>query len=113
MSEEYTCIECENLYDERDGDTDERLCDKCGCQIYEEPTTADEFNKPYLEEKNRNDKLLKYLSKRLEMGQIKYGKSIPRDDGREWVKEALEEILDAMVYVGNVLLTIQEDKENG
>ena len=36
MAEEYTCIECENLYNDRDGDTDERLCNKCGCQIYEE-----------------------------------------------------------------------------
>ena len=59
MAEEYTCIECENLYDDRDGDTDERICNKCGCQIYEElpkdeklvfeeqfePTTADEHNK--------------------------------------------------------------------
>jgi hypothetical protein len=92
------------------------LCDRCidiDLEVLESSTTADEFNKPYLEEKNRNDKLLEYLGKRLEMGQLKYGKSIPRDDGREWVKEALEEILDAMVYVGNVLLTIQEDKENG
>jgi DNA-directed RNA polymerase subunit RPC12/RpoP len=36
MAEEYTCIECENLYDDMDGDTDERICNKCGCQIYEE-----------------------------------------------------------------------------
>ena len=36
MAEEYTCIECENLYNDMDGDTDERLCNKCGCQIYEE-----------------------------------------------------------------------------
>ena len=26
---EYTCIECENLYDDTDGDTDERMCNKC------------------------------------------------------------------------------------
>ena len=50
MSESYTCIECENLYDDTDGDTDERLCDKCGCQIYEEPTTADEYNKEWLDD---------------------------------------------------------------
>ena len=36
MAEEYTCIECENLYNDMDGDTDERICNKCGCQIYEE-----------------------------------------------------------------------------
>ena len=29
MAEEYTCIECEHLYDDRDGDTDERMCNKC------------------------------------------------------------------------------------
>jgi len=34
MSEEYTCIECENLYDDTDGDTDERMCNKCLDKIY-------------------------------------------------------------------------------
>ena len=34
MSESYTCIECENLYDDTDGDTDERMCDKCLDNIY-------------------------------------------------------------------------------
>jgi DNA-directed RNA polymerase subunit RPC12/RpoP len=29
MAEEYTCIECEELYDDTDGDTDERMCNKC------------------------------------------------------------------------------------
>ena len=29
MAEEYTCIECEELYDDNDGDTDERMCIKC------------------------------------------------------------------------------------
>jgi hypothetical protein len=36
MAEEYTCIECENLYDDRDGDTDERMCNKCLNKIYDE-----------------------------------------------------------------------------
>jgi hypothetical protein len=26
---EFTCIECETLYDDTDGDTDERMCNKC------------------------------------------------------------------------------------
>jgi len=26
---EYTCIECETLYDDTDGDTDERMCNRC------------------------------------------------------------------------------------
>ena len=36
MTEEYTCIECENLYDDTDGDTDERMCNKCLDIIYNE-----------------------------------------------------------------------------
>ena len=60
-------------------------------------------------EQNRNKQLLIKLAERLELGQIKYGKDIPRDDGRKWTKEALEEILDAMVYIGNVLLIIDEE----
>jgi hypothetical protein len=29
MAEYWTCNECETLYDETDGDTDERMCNKC------------------------------------------------------------------------------------
>ena len=36
MAEEYTCIECESLYDNRDGDTEERMCYKCLDKIYDE-----------------------------------------------------------------------------
>ena len=36
MAEEYTCIECEHLYDDTDGDTDERMCYKCLDKIYAE-----------------------------------------------------------------------------
>jgi len=36
MAEEYTCIECENLYDDSDGDTDERMCHECLDRIYVE-----------------------------------------------------------------------------
>ena len=41
MAEEYTCIECENLYDDTDGDTDERMCDKCLDIIYDESGVID------------------------------------------------------------------------
>ena len=36
MAEHYTCIECEHLYDDTDGDLDERMCNKCIVEIYEE-----------------------------------------------------------------------------
>jgi hypothetical protein len=29
MKMEFHCIECETLYDDTDGDTDERMCNKC------------------------------------------------------------------------------------
>jgi len=68
MSEEYTCIECENLYDDTDGDTDEKMCNEClnkpGVNWImsevdrliswiksSEPTTADKYNKEWLNEK--------------------------------------------------------------
>jgi hypothetical protein len=35
MAEYWTCIECENLYDDSDGDTDERMCNKCLNSKYE------------------------------------------------------------------------------
>ena len=35
MAEHWTCIECENLYDDSDGDTDERMCHKCLDRIIE------------------------------------------------------------------------------
>ena len=47
MAEEYTCIECECLYDNTDGDTDERMCNKC---LDGEPTTADKHNNKWLQE---------------------------------------------------------------
>ena len=36
MAEEYTCIECESLYDDSDGNTEERMCNKCIDKIYAE-----------------------------------------------------------------------------
>ena len=41
MAEEYTCIECEELYDDTDGDTDERMCYKCLDRIYDESGVID------------------------------------------------------------------------
>ena len=35
MAEHWTCNECEMDYDETDGDTDERMCNKCLDRIIE------------------------------------------------------------------------------
>jgi DNA-directed RNA polymerase subunit RPC12/RpoP len=55
MSESYTCIECENLYDDTDGDTDERMCDKCLDKIYFE------------ELKRRSNKFVKSVMKKADI----------------------------------------------
>ena len=36
MAEYWTCNECQVLYDDTDGDTDERMCNKCLDIIYDE-----------------------------------------------------------------------------
>ena len=36
MAEHWTCNECQVLYDDMDGDTDERMCNKCLDKIYAE-----------------------------------------------------------------------------
>tara|TARA_R100000458_G_scaffold43795_1_gene41798 strand:- start:202 stop:609 length:408 start_codon:yes stop_codon:yes gene_type:complete len=73
-----------------------------------EPTTADEFNKPIID---RNDLIVRYIKERLDVGQLKYGKSIPKDDGRNMEQEALEEIFDGMVYIANKLLDLDGEEE--
>ena len=61
---------------------------------------------------DRNDLVLLKIAERLEWGQHKYGKSIPIDDGRNWISEGLEEVLDAMVYIANKLLILEEELKN-
>ena len=63
MAEEYTCIECENLYDDSDGDTDEKkMCNKCIERIYAEGL------------KRRSNKLVKSAMRKV-------------DEFIDWVKE--------------------------
>jgi hypothetical protein len=61
-------------------------------------------------QENRNDLVLLSIAKKLEDGYEKYGKSIPKEDGRDWKKETLYEVFDAMVYIVNYLLNIEEDE---
>ena len=46
-----------------------------------------------------NNKILDLIQDRLELGAKKYGKPNMVSDGRDFVKESLEEILDCCVYV--------------
>jgi|TARA_R100000049_G_C1881265_1_gene37533 DNA-directed RNA polymerase subunit RPC12/RpoP len=55
---EFTCIECETLYDDTDGDTDERMCNKCLDRIFDED--LERQSKEYVKSSmNKIDKLIK------------------------------------------------------
>ena len=59
-----------------------------------------------------NQKILKLVEERLEEGKRKYGHENVETDGRNFVVEALEEILDCCVYVAAKLVEIQEYRKN-
>jgi len=57
-----------------------------------------------------NKKILSMIEARLEKGKRQYGEQLEVDDGREWLEEALEELLDAIVYLTAELLLIKKRK---
>ena len=58
--------------------------------------------------KNNNKRILRMIKKRLDLGAEKYHKEVPLDDGRDFVKESLEELLDACVYLSAELLKLSD-----
>ena len=61
---------------------------------------------------SRNAKVLKLLEERLALGQLKYKQDIPMDDGRDWLQESLEEVLDSLVYITNYLLSVKNKRDD-
>ena len=57
-----------------------------------------------------NSKILKKIETRLDVGAEKYGAELDVNDGRIWTKEALEEVLDACVYIAAKILQIENAK---
>jgi len=55
-----------------------------------------------------NNKILELIQGRLELGAKKYGKPNMVADGRNFVQESLEEILDCCVYISGKLIEIRE-----
>ena len=53
--------------------------------------------------KGNNSQLLNLFSKRMELGNMTFGKQVPLD-GTYSLKDALEEALDLSIYVGGVVL---------
>jgi len=59
----------------------------------------------------RNVAVLKAVEERLDVGQKRYGQDIPINDGRDWLQESIEEVLDTIVYLTNYLLTLKEKRD--
>ena len=51
------------------------------------------------DDKGVNELILHDIEKRLKKGSKKYGSQITLGDKRNWLREAYEEILDALVYM--------------
>ena len=61
-----------------------------------------------------NNKILNLIGKRLIKGEQKYGHENVINDGRDFVKESLEEALDCAVYLAARLVELDSEnkKEN-
>ena len=65
-------------------------------------------------DKGINKEVMDLIEKRLEKGAYKYGGGIRVADKRDWMQEALEEILDFAVYIASEIITLMKrrDSEN-
>ena len=59
-----------------------------------------------------NKKILKLIEQRLIIGERKYGHQNVVNDGRDFLKESLEEALDCSVYLAARLLELDEKEKN-
>ena len=59
-----------------------------------------------------NDRVLKLVKERLNLGQEKYGQSIPLagENGRDNLKESIEEVFDLVVYLAATLLELSDKR---
>jgi len=57
---------------------------------------------------SNNKRILEMIEKRLDVGAKKYKHDVPLEDGRDFIKETLEELLDACVYLSGELLKLSD-----
>ena len=55
--------------------------------------------------------IIKLIKARLEKGKREYGQQVDPFDGRDWEKEALEELLDGCVYLATAILKLKGKKK--
>jgi len=56
-----------------------------------------------------NDQIVEIIKKRLDVGAKKYGEELNVNDGREWLQETLEELLDGCVYLSANILKLKQE----
>ena len=54
-----------------------------------------------------NEKVVEKIKSRLDIGAKKYGEEILISDEREFIQEALEEVLDACIYLSCKLIQLK------
>lgn len=57
-----------------------------------------------------NKEIVKLIEERLEKGKREYADQLDPWDGRDWSVEALEELLDGMVYLASAILKLKDNK---
>ena len=60
---------------------------------------------------NMNKQILNLIEQRLDKGKKRYGKENISSDGRDFVREALEEALDCAVYLAAHLIEIMDQND--
>ena len=58
-----------------------------------------------------NKQILELINKRLLIGEKKYGNETVATDGRDFLKESLEEALDCCVYLAARLVELDNEKK--
>jgi len=57
-----------------------------------------------------NKEIIKLIEERLDIGAKRYGSKDIKENGRDFVQEALEEVLDCMIYSAYKLIKIKRRK---
>jgi len=59
-----------------------------------------------------NNHIISLIEERLEKGKREYNQEVDVNDGRDWMNEALEELLDACVYLSAQIIKVKERSVN-
>ena len=60
---------------------------------------------------DNNERVMKKIQERFDLGAKKYQNQIPINTGRDYMKESLEEILDLIIYIATKLVEMDPDKD--